>query len=287
LFKDVGAPEHGRQDTGYSPAGPQDRFSVRTGNVLLGNPEFAPSLEMVVPPVVEFTRRCFFVLTGAKRRDARLTKTSARGTASGQEVSHGEVTHAERGDRLSFGVGEYGFRTYVCVAPWPGAPSAAGSPMGRTRGPYAGLSSWRDPGGRIRVTEGPEFRLLQDPDAVLGEPWLTTAEMSDMGLRLTPAGEAGAEFPVTSMISEPVNDGTFQWTPGGPIILLRGRQTIGGYPRVFNVIGPDVDLLAQYGPDEIVRFRKVTVEEAVAAGRAQERDLNRLRERIQTLANAP
>ncbi len=41
-------------------------------------------------------------------------------------------------------------------------------------------------------------------------------------------------------------NGTVQLTQSEPIILLKHRQTIGGYPRIFNVIYADVDLLVQY-----------------------------------------
>ena len=38
------------------------------------------------------------------------------------------------------------------------------------------------------------------------------------------------------MISKHVTDGTIQLAPSGPIVLLRHRQTVGGYPRIANVI---------------------------------------------------
>ncbi len=64
------------------------------------------------------------------------------------------------------------------------------------------------------------------------------------------------------MISEAVSDGTIQLTPEGPIILLRHRQTVGGYPRIFNVITADLDLLGQYAPHQIIRFKEVTRDQA-------------------------
>ena len=81
-----------------------------------------------------------------------------------------------------------------------------------------------------------------------------------------------------NMISGPVTDGTVQLTPKGPIILLRQRQTVGGYPRVFNVIDPDVDLLAQYRPDQTLQFRPIDFNEAQAIKAQYNRDLDRLKE---------
>jgi 5-oxoprolinase (ATP-hydrolysing) subunit C len=275
LAQEVGAPAYGRQDLGYSPGGPQDRFAMRTGNILLGNDDFAPALEIVQPPLIEFAADCLFVLTGAKRREAVLR---APRTAVG--ISHGAVARARPGDRLTLGEPEYGLRTYVCLAPCAGRPPAVLKAMlGRTRPAYRELSSWADPHGRIRVVAGPEFRRLKAPSAFLDQPWMA-AEMSDMGIRLEAAGDARPEVDRADMISQPVNDGTIQLTPKGPIVLLRRRATIGGYPRIFNVIGVDVDLLAQHGPGQVVRFRRVSLAAARAAARRQQKDLERLRRRV-------
>ena len=82
------------------------------------------------------------------------------------------------------------------------------------------------------------------------------------------------------MISEAVADGTVQLTPQGPLVLLRHRQTIGGYPRIFNVISADVDMLAQYGPQSLIQFQKVTMTKANNALRQQQKDLKDLKARF-------
>jgi allophanate hydrolase subunit 2 len=101
--------------------------------------------------------------------------------------------------------------------------------------------------------------------------------MSDMGIRLAPLGEWQLVPASRDMVSQPVNDGTIQLTPSGPIVLMRERPTIGGYPRIFNVIGPDVDLLAQYGPNKVIRFKRISRHEATALGARRAQDLDRLR----------
>ena len=75
------------------------------------------------------------------------------------------------------------------------------------------------------------------------------------------------------MISEAVSDGTVQLTPKGPIILLKHRQTVGGYPRIFNVISSDVDLLGQYSPGQKIFFRKISIEEAIDISRLKNHEL--------------
>ena len=101
--------------------------------------------------------------------------------------------------------------------------------------------------------------------------------MSDMGVRLDAAPLPGLQ--PGQLVSAPICDGTIQMTPSGPIVLLRDRQTTGGYPRVFVVINADVDMLAQYGPGRRVRFREVSIGEAAAAAELQQADLMQLRDR--------
>src|SRR5688500_16345298 len=55
---------------------------------------------------------------------------------------------------------------------------------------------------------------------------------------------------------------------GQPIVLMRDRQTAGGYPKIATVISADLDRFAQLRPGSAVRFRAVEREEAVAAARA-------------------
>ena len=100
-----------------------------------------------------------------------------------------------------------------------------------------------------------------------------------MGLRLEGGAELQAE--TGSLISDAVADGTVQLTPKGPIILLKHRQTVGGYPRIYNVISADVDLLAQFAPGQSLRFRKVALVEAVAAALQKRAQLEALCRRYQ------
>jgi allophanate hydrolase subunit 2 len=52
--------------------------------------------------------------------------------------------------------------------------------------------------------------------------------------------------------------------------------TVGGYPKLAVVIGPDLGRLAQSNPGEEVRFRRVSVEEAEAAYRREVEELRAL-----------
>jgi allophanate hydrolase subunit 2 len=124
---------------------------------------------------------------------------------------------------------------------------------------------------------GPEYDLLEDPAQFLAQNWTTTHGMSDMGIRLICPGANWPDLEQGSMVSGPINDGTVQLTPTGPIILLRQRATTGGYPRIFNVLDADIDVLGQYGPNQALHFREVTVEEARSIATRRQEAVERFR----------
>ena len=87
------------------------------------------------------------------------------------------------------------------------------------------------------------------------------------------------------VISEGVTFGTIQVPPNGaPIVLMASRQTIGGYPRLGEVVTVDLPLLAQLAPGTRLRFEPVTLEAAQALLIARERELHRMREAIRMQA---
>ena len=265
LMREVAAPCPGFQDVGRSPGGPQDRFSWRCADILLGESPETRAWELVLPPTLEITRDAVGVLTGG---------SFDRVEVNGRNVSHGEVFRVRAGERIRWGLRQRGFRTLFALRPLSAGVERL---AGRTRGAFRDVARWQDPGGLLRVIPGPECGRLPDPAAFLRQRWMTELKSSDEGLRITGGSidtdaEEGGE-----MVSAPVADGTVQLTPDGLILLLRCRPTIGGYPRVFNLIDADVDLAAQCPPRRRVRFRLVSLRHVVEARRMYEEDLNRLR----------
>ena len=105
-----------------------------------------------------------------------------------------------------------------------------------------------------------------------------------MGLRLT--GPALSALP-RELISEPVCPGAIQVTQEGqPIILGIDGQTIGGYPKVAQVISADLDLLGQLRPGDRVSFETVAVERAEDIYRARVHSLGLLCQRLRLAAQA-
>lgn len=238
LSRFVRRPQYGRQHLGVSPEGPQDRFSFETGHALLGstNPQ---SLEFIIPPKITFTRPAQYILTGAR--------------FSG--VEHARVLRAEAGEELSFGKLQHGLRGYLS---WF---SEGSEHIGKRRPDLSQLITWNDPDRCIRLTPGPESQWMKNPDLLVSKPWKISKDSGPMGIRLETIGPKLIRNE-QQMISSPVADGTVQLTPNGPIVLMRSRQTVGGYPRIANVIEVDLDRLAQFRPGETVRFRGIEPDEA-------------------------
>lgn len=235
-----------------------DRFSCMEGNLLLGNNPYSESLEIILSPVLGFTRKGFFVLTGAHLEGSLLE----RGGLS-VKIEHRKVYRFEPGDILKPGKRSFGFRTYLCCRRdernIDDDKVEAVNSLDLTPD-----FSWHHSGGFIRVMEGPEYEELKNPGDLFSALWKISPDSNDMGMRLSSKG-VNLEMKTGDMISDAVADGTIQLTPSGPIILMRQRQTLGGYPRIFNCISADMDLLAQYMPGQVLKFLKTDFHEARSA----------------------
>jgi antagonist of KipI len=108
-------------------------------------------------------------------------------------------------------------------------------------------------------------------DALRGRTLTVTPASNRMGLRLQ-----GEPLPVTGreMESEPVCPGSVQVTRDGQCIILGvDGQTIGGYPKIAQVIAADLDKLGQLRPGERIAFEPVSLADAESAYRLQQADL--------------
>ncbi len=93
------------------------------------------------------------------------------------------------------------------------------------------------------------------------------------------------------MVSEPVCPGSVQVTRDGQCIILGvDGQTIGGYPKIAQVISADLDVFGRLRPGDRVAFRRVTLAEAEALYRERQARLREwlARPRVAaTIADAP
>lgn len=273
LLRAVTAARFGRQHLGHAPGGPQDRAAAAAARSALRLPDDAAVLEIVAAPKLQLTFAARLVLTGAPRPGATLHRADSvdgagsagrigSAAADASPLPHATVVAAAAGTELRLGGTAPGpaggWRTILALAPDNHDDSNGDNHDDRAGlGPLPPLCR-RRPGARpgvLRLLPGPEAAGVDDRALLLGRPWRVGAALSDAGLRLLPVGrDPLPRCHPREIASAPLADGCVQLTPAGPVIFLRGRPTLGGYPRVGCLPESDVDRAAQLGPGACVRL---------------------------------
>ncbi len=282
----------GLRSEGVPLGGAVDPFALRIANLLVGNPEGAPALEVTLSgPELEFAQAGWFAACGAR----------FEGVPSWRPV------RVEKGERLRFGGRIEGCRCYLAVSGGFEAErvlGGAGTFLAAGIGGFHGRAlrdgdvlgtgpSAARPTGHWSIDERmlpeysrePSVRAIAGAhaadfgDALYAGRFGVTARSDRMGMRLE--GARLARLSGHDLLSAAVAPGTVQVPPdGNPIVLMADAQTLGGYPRVAHVAAVDLSLLAQLAPGDGVRFVAASVAEAHALSRTQEHQLGLLRQGI-------
>ena len=115
----------------------------------------------------------------------------------------------------------------------------------------------------IRVLKGPQYNYFAESSKkdFFSENYKITNLTDRMGMRLE--GLVIKNTVNTNIRSEGITKGAIQVPADGqPIILLADFPTIGGYPKIANVISADYDLLIQKTPGTSISFKCINLEEA-------------------------
>ena len=115
----------------------------------------------------------------------------------------------------------------------------------------------------IRALKGPQFDYFSNnSQKVFFSKKYKISNLTDrMGMRLE--GSAIENVVSTNIRSEGITKGAIQVPADGqPIILLTDYPTIGGYPKIANVISADYNLLIQKTPGEEIFFKLIELNEA-------------------------
>jgi antagonist of KipI len=259
-----------------SASGAADALALRADNLLVGNAENAPALEMTLTGgVFEFESAAVVALTGSDF-GAGLPLWTAVNAAAGALVHCGPTRE--------------GARSYLAVRGGIAVPKTLGSasahvltglggralrrgdvlPIGEeaVRRPCSGVHAPPEYARRsvLRVTAGPQGDWFSGD--LYHAPYLVAEESNRMGLRLH---GAPIPSPAGHMLTEGVSLGAVQVPPGGqPIVLFVEHQTTGGYPKPANVISADFCRLGQLRPRDEVRFELITLDRALSLLRDQE-----------------
>jgi antagonist of KipI len=276
LVTDCGRPGH--RSLGVPVGGAADRFALALGNALVGNPPDAAALEIsLAGPTVRTACDLACVVYGAP-----FDLKSDR-----QKLTSGTTFTLRADEELRIGGTPEGMRAYLCVSGGLQVPSVLGSrsglePLrpgaelpcqpGAIRGRFVrpALAWNRDP-KVLRVLAGTQADWFQDEEFYPQE-FTVRAASNRMGLRLRGRPLA---LPARELVSEPVCPGAVQVTRDGQCIILGvDGQTIGGYPKIAQVVSADLDKLGQLRPEDRIRFVRVSLEEAEALYRRKRAELD-------------
>ena len=291
----------GYQAQGLSRGGAVDRLALDEAAALLGAPGAA--LEMAgLGGSFEVTRPARIALTGAPMQATRdgeaLAWHAVHALAPGQRLEIGACRSGSYG-YLSLGGGiatpeVLGARSAHLVA-GIGAVLSAGAdvPLGADAGGAVDAVlpvEDRFSGGTLRVVAGPQTaRFAEVMERFEATAFTRDPRANRQGVRMTPPGGAGfATEGALQVVSEVIAPGDIQVTgDGAPYVLLAECQTTGGYPRIGTVIPADLPRAAQAPAGAEVRFRMVTLDEALAAERARRDHAAGLAARVRPLLRDP
>ena len=115
----------------------------------------------------------------------------------------------------------------------------------------------------IRVLKGPQYDYFskESQKNFFSKEYKISNLTDRMGMRLE--GKVMKNIVNTNRRSEGITKGAIQVPADGqPIILLTDYPTIGGYPKIANVISADYNLLIQKTPGEKIYFKLIELHEA-------------------------
>lgn len=289
---------YGFQNMGIPVSGALDRFSFEVANLLVGNPDNSPALELTVMGI------SFEVL---KEMDIALTGAGMVMDVNKQPKRQWRSVRVAPGDIVTIGLVTEGCRGYLAFGGGLDLPSVMGSCATYVAGSIGGVAGRPLKAGDILRVRGvgclEESRILPDSDqpryrqelivrAVPGPQdhyfdtgldtffstdYVLTPEANRMGCRL--AGEKIEPKPGMpgSILSEPCVPGSVQVPPNGQPIILLNEQTVGGYAKIATIISSDLWMVAQAKPGDTVRFEKIGVDMARELALKNAARMNRLR----------
>lgn len=260
----------GYRNIGVPVSGSMDARSAWLANSLLENQGNEALLEITMTgPTLEFDEPTFIALSGAEMSAA----------LNGNEISNNEVHQINRGDVVSFGKLQNGFRSYLAVKGGIKSREVLGSrsyfkaltkinrlkaedeiPFHPTEDYDIKISHiktepfFKDQ--KLKVFPGPEYELLEEKyrKQIFDTSFTIAKEYNRMAYQL----EEIVPAPRIPMITSANIPGTVQLTPGGKlIILMRDGQTTGGYPRILQLSEASISLLSQKKFGDQIAFDKI------------------------------
>ena len=273
-------PYRGTRHLGMPLAGAADPVAMALANWLAGNgPEMAALETAYAPVTLRADQDCVLGIQGA----ATIIEVNGAAMPTSQSIS------LSRGDLIHIPSPSGGCRSYIAVqagilAHGPLTPTSTYMPArlggyggeflirgariaAALAGPTTGV---RTLPAKYQLRYGMDFllRVVAAPESDwidMESLWDTSRTISRradrIGLEL--AGEPLELLHNTPIDSSAVFPGTIQCPPSGlPFLLGPDAQTVGGYPRIAQVIRADRHLIGQLRPGARIRFQRTEPAEA-------------------------
>ncbi|NIY96731.1 biotin-dependent carboxyltransferase [Salipiger sp. HF18] len=265
---------------GLSRGGAMDRLALAEGRALLGQ-KGSVALEMGgMGGLFEATEDMRIALSGAPMRatidGAPLLWHASHLLPGGAKLDIGPATAGAYG-YLHVGGGFQGPEFLGAVsahltaglggAVEPGARLSVGPDRGGATGRKLPVED-RFGGGTLRVVASLQTELFpgDQRDRFAEEGFTRDNRANRMGVKVNPDGPGYGVEGGLSVVSEVIARGDIQMTgDGAPFVLLAESQTTGGYPRLATVIPADLPRIAQAPAGARLRFRWISLDEALAA----------------------
>jgi len=281
-IQDIG--RYGWQYLGINPTGAMDRHAATIANILAGNEQTTPVIEMHFPAsTFLFQYPALIALAGA----------DFSATLNGDVITSQQPVIVNKNCILQFHEPKKGARAYLAINGGFEIPkwlNSYSTHLKARAGGYVGRSLQKD--DEILLKEASVFSAKISGKEFFALPWLADSEWGDTSadeVFFLPGNEwdwlteeskesfMQQEFVITpnsdrmgyrlssgllnskvteELVSSAVCYGTVQLLPDGRLILLMAdHQTTGGYPKVAHVITAHHSKLAQMRPGEKIRFR--------------------------------
>ena len=289
---------YGFQQYGVPTSGAMDHYALRLGNLLVGNPDNAPALEITIMGLqLRVMEDTIVAITGADLSPV-VNKTP---------VPQWQTIRVHSGDLLAFPRPRSGARAYLSVSGGFKVQEIMCSASTYSKSAIGGIEGRAlRKGDRLQTgqTDTPT-RIRKIPDAYIPQyehdiklrviigpqedrftaeglrtflhsTYTVSSQADRMGYRLE--GTRIEHLGGADIISDGIPLGAVQVPGDGlPIILLADRQTTGGYAKIATVISIDIPKIAQCLPGDRVTFREISLMEAHNLLKEQEQLFNRVR----------
>jgi len=274
----------GWRHMGVPESGGADKFSLKLANFILGKPLNSPVLECTLTgPTLKFSSPYSVTITGADMTPKINNK----------EVEMNQVIEVKSNDILSMDNCSKGCRSYIAFSEDILSENFLGSASTYLPAKLGGIEGLPLKEGsvintkpckfeitslteidfnsgihfenewNIRAIKGPEYELIKDTsrEIILSSIFSVSNDSNRMGNRLI-----GTKVDISNsnpIMSCPMVPGTIQCPENGlPIILGCDSQTLGGYPRILQIVATDLHLIGQLRPKDSISFEMISIDQA-------------------------